>query len=86
MQDYIWLLWLEKIKEGNRYDVPFLCVLLKHQTSCFYILMSILAQVVLSCIEGGPADRAGIREGDELIEIDSKFKIEQFPFSFPPYF
>lgn len=24
----------------------------------------------MSCIEGGPAARAGIREGDELLEID----------------
>ncbi|RWW40105.1 hypothetical protein BHE74_00054503 [Ensete ventricosum] len=29
-------------------------------------------KVVLSCIEGSPADRAGIHEGDELIEIDGK--------------
>ncbi|XP_072982110.1 carboxyl-terminal-processing peptidase 3, chloroplastic [Typha latifolia] len=28
--------------------------------------------VVLSCIEGSPADRAGIHEGDELIEIDGQ--------------
>ncbi|CAL9117208.1 unnamed protein product [Musa textilis] len=28
--------------------------------------------VVLSCIEGSPADRAGIHEGDELIEIDGE--------------
>ncbi|CAN0909971.1 Carboxyl-terminal-processing peptidase 3, chloroplastic [Linum grandiflorum] len=28
--------------------------------------------VVLSCIEGGPAARAGIQEGDELIEIDGE--------------
>ncbi|CAN1255580.1 Carboxyl-terminal-processing peptidase 3, chloroplastic [Linum perenne] len=28
--------------------------------------------VVLSCIEGGPAARAGVREGDELIEIDGE--------------
>ncbi|KAG1327281.1 putative Carboxyl-terminal-processing peptidase 3, chloroplastic [Cocos nucifera] len=27
---------------------------------------------VLSCIEGSPADRAGIHEGDELIEIDGE--------------
>jgi C-terminal processing protease CtpA/Prc len=24
----------------------------------------------MDCIEGGPADRAGIGEGDELVEID----------------
>nr|XP_029118540.1 carboxyl-terminal-processing peptidase 3, chloroplastic isoform X3 [Elaeis guineensis] len=29
-------------------------------------------KVVLSCIEGSPADRAGIHEGDELIEIDGE--------------
>uniref|UniRef100_A0A6V7QR60 C-terminal processing peptidase n=1 Tax=Ananas comosus var. bracteatus TaxID=296719 RepID=A0A6V7QR60_ANACO len=28
--------------------------------------------VVLSCVEGSPADRAGIHEGDELIEIDGE--------------
>ncbi|XP_042427906.1 carboxyl-terminal-processing peptidase 3, chloroplastic-like [Zingiber officinale] len=28
--------------------------------------------VVLSCIDGSPADRAGIHEGDELIEIDGE--------------
>ncbi|KAK3132290.1 hypothetical protein QOZ80_6AG0519060 [Eleusine coracana subsp. coracana] len=28
--------------------------------------------LVMDCIEGGPADRAGIREGDELVEIDGK--------------
>lgn len=27
-------------------------------------------QVVLSCVEGSPAARAGIQEGDELIEIN----------------
>jgi len=27
-------------------------------------------QVVLSCVEGSPAARAGIHEGDELIEIN----------------
>ncbi|EMS62759.1 Carboxyl-terminal-processing protease [Triticum urartu] len=26
--------------------------------------------LVMNCIEGGPADRAGIREGDELVEIN----------------
>lgn len=26
--------------------------------------------LVMNCIEGGPADRAGIREGDELVDID----------------
>ena len=24
----------------------------------------------MDCIQGGPADRAGIHEGDELVEID----------------
>jgi C-terminal processing protease CtpA/Prc len=24
----------------------------------------------MNCVQGGPADRAGIREGDELVEID----------------
>ncbi|TVU11436.1 hypothetical protein EJB05_45022 [Eragrostis curvula] len=28
--------------------------------------------LVMDCIEGGPADRAGVREGDELVEIDGK--------------
>lgn len=32
-----------------------------------------MLQVVLSCVEGSPADRAGIHEGDEIIEIDGKF-------------
>jgi hypothetical protein len=27
-------------------------------------------QVVLSCVKGSPAARAGIHEGDELIEIN----------------
>lgn len=31
-----------------------------------------LPQVVLSCLDGSPADRAGIQEGDELIEIDGE--------------
>lgn len=26
--------------------------------------------LVMNCVQGGPADRAGIREGDELVEID----------------
>jgi predicted metalloprotease with PDZ domain len=26
--------------------------------------------VVLSCIEGSPADRAGIHEGEEIVEIN----------------
>lgn len=29
-------------------------------------------QIVLSPIEGGPAQRAGILSGDELVQIDSK--------------
>ncbi|CAM0955527.1 unnamed protein product [Alopecurus aequalis] len=28
--------------------------------------------LVMSCVQGGPANRAGIREGDELVEIDGK--------------
>ncbi|XAR68549.1 C-terminal processing peptidase [Bertholletia excelsa] len=28
--------------------------------------------VVMSCVEGSPADRAGIHEGDELVEIDGE--------------
>lgn len=32
-----------------------------------------MLQVVLSCVEGSPADRAGIHEGDEIIEIDGKY-------------
>lgn len=28
--------------------------------------------LVMDCIEGGPADRAGMHEGDELVEIDGK--------------
>ncbi|KAJ1259150.1 hypothetical protein BS78_10G132100 [Paspalum vaginatum] len=28
--------------------------------------------LVIDCIQGGPADRAGIHEGDELVEIDGK--------------
>jgi C-terminal peptidase prc len=28
--------------------------------------------LIMDCIEGGPADRAGIGEGDELVEIDGK--------------
>ncbi|PIA53481.1 hypothetical protein AQUCO_00900223v1 [Aquilegia coerulea] len=28
--------------------------------------------MVMSCIEGSPADRAGIREGDQIIEIDGE--------------
>lgn len=28
------------------------------------------SQVVMSCLEGSPADRAGIHEGDELMEIN----------------
>lgn len=31
-------------------------------------------QVVLSCIDGSPAARAGIHEGDELVEIDGKLE------------
>lgn len=30
-------------------------------------------QVVLSCVEGSPAARAGIHEGDELVEINGTF-------------
>ena len=32
-------------------------------------LMSLL-QVVVSCVDDSPAARAGIREGDELVEIN----------------
>lgn len=31
-------------------------------------------QVVTSCVENGPAARAGIHEGDELIEINGMFE------------
>jgi len=35
------------------------------------LMFSLLTlQVVLSCVKGSPAARAGIHEGDELIEIN----------------
>lgn len=36
----------------------------------FQLLIPNLFQLVMDCIQGGPADRAGIHEGDELVEID----------------
>lgn len=32
--------------------------------------ISSVIQVVMSCVEGSPAARAGIHEGDELVEIN----------------
>ena len=34
------------------------------------ISLLLTLQVVLSCLEGSPAERAGIHEGDELMEIN----------------
>lgn len=38
----------------------------------FTVSISCIIQVVMSCVEGSPADRAGIYEGDELMEINGK--------------
>jgi len=34
----------------------------------------------MDCIQGGPADRAGIHEGDELVEIDGIYFFVLFIF------
>jgi len=39
-----------------------------------------LFQLVMYCIQGGPADRAGIHEGDELVEIDGIYFFALFIF------
>ena len=38
----------------------------------FLKILNFLFQVVLSCVEGSPAARAGIHVGDELIEINGE--------------
>lgn len=43
--------------------------------SAFYTLT---LQMVLSIIDGSPAARAGIHEGDELVEINGKLFFHQF--------
>ena len=40
-------------------------------------------QVVLSCVEGSPAARAGIHEGDELIEINGTYVIKLLTLPLP---
>lgn len=45
------------------------------------IFFFLLLQVVLSCIDGGPAARAGIQEGDELLEINGILLIINLSFS-----
>lgn len=40
----------------------------------FVFLSWVCKQVVLSCIDGSPAARAGIHEGDELVEIDGRLE------------
>lgn len=52
---------------------PYKFVLLGGLSQAYWLFLTIL-QVVLSCIEGSPAARAGIHEGDELIEIDGGLK------------
>lgn len=37
--------------------------------------LNFLFQVVLSCVEGSPAARAGIHVGDELVEINGMILI-----------
>lgn len=36
--------------------------------------------MVLSCVEGSPAARAGIHEGDELVEINGKSRFKHLAF------
>jgi len=46
------------------------------------LMFSLLTlQVVLSCVKGSPAARAGIHEGDELIEINGIFLVNISYFS-----
>lgn len=52
---------------------PYKFVILDELSQAYWLFLTIL-QVVLSCIEGSPAARAGIHEGDELIEIDGGLK------------
>lgn len=42
-----------------------------------------LVQVVLSCVEGSPAARAGIHDGDELIEINGMHVIKPLTLPLP---
>ena len=46
----------------------------------FQLLIPDLFQLVMDCIQGGPADRAGIHEGDELVEIDGIYFFVLFIF------
>lgn len=41
------------------------------------ILKKMNLQVVLSCIEGSPAARAGIHQGDELVEINGTDQVSE---------
>lgn len=43
-----------------------------HESVSKFLTVTMALQVVLSPIEGGPAQRAGILSGDELVQIDSK--------------
>lgn len=43
-----------------------------HKSVSEFLTVTMALEVVLSPIEGGPAQRAGILSGDELVQIDSK--------------
>lgn len=43
-----------------------------HESVSEFLTVTVALQVVLSPIEGGPAQRAGILSGDELVQIDGK--------------
>jgi len=43
-----------------------------HKSVSEFLTVTMALEVVLSPIEGGPAQRAGILSGDELVQIDGK--------------
>lgn len=57
--------------------IKFSCLLFR----CHLIMLltpSFFSQVVLSCIENSPASRAGIHQGDEIVEINGTDQVSSF--------
>lgn len=58
--------WLRELNIGHEA----MLFLLHEPRAIFFLSFELKSQVVLSCIEGSPAARAGIHQGDELVEIN----------------